>query len=116
MLGRRIRGGSRLPGKSSNPRHAALTRLPVPLPLPQPGRRPMRRAAGDPLYILGRINPPCGKILAPYRAKMLGRRIRGGSGSARESLLNPRQPLHGLPAPLPLPHWATPLVEAVGRM
>ena len=26
----------------------------------------------------------------PYRAKMLGRRIRGGSGSARESLLNPR--------------------------
>ena len=64
---------------------------PVPLP-PQPlGRRPIRRAAWGPLfYILGRINPPCSKILVSPRTKMLGRRIRGGSGSPRESLLNPR--------------------------
>ena len=97
------------PGKSfkSSPRRSHG--LPVPLPLPQPGRRPMRRAAWGPLFTSsGESIRPAARFwpLQGQNAWMPHtRRQRVCPGKSSKS--SPRRS-HGLPAPLPLPQLGRP--------
>ena len=97
------------PGKSSKSSPRRSHGLPVPLPLPQPGRRPMRRAAWGPLFTSsGESIRPAARFW-PLQGQNAWtphtRRQRVCPGKSSKS--SPRRS-HGLPAPLPLPQLGRP--------